>query len=145
MAEERGLECSPFVVTLKHVIQLDATKPSGFCFVYVEDDVLFYDHTPSVLSGMDRNHKPARFYLPALVEERLRTSKYTAWYFYDTRYLYPLQRVKPKTLLETFWFISTPGLIEPTEVVFDPGTFNLRKKPLMCNRRTPVRWYDRVT
>lgn len=143
LAEDLARELPPFTFTMKHIGMLDATRASGFCFAFIENDVLFYDRVKTQASTTERNAKPARFLLPDYVRRRLTDKRYTHWYFYDQQYLYPLTQCKVTVLFASFWFIKTDPSQRRTRSVFDPGTFNLRKKPLLAVRPTAVPWYDR--
>lgn len=143
LAEDLARELPPFTFTMKHIGKLDATRASGFCFAYVKNDVLFYDQVETQPSDTERNTKPARFLLPDYVHQQLKDKRYTHWYFYDRQYLYPLIQCKVPVLFASFWFIRTDLPQHRTHSVFDPGVFNLRKKPLLAVRPSVVPWFDR--
>lgn len=142
MANELELERSPFVLTIKHILKLSPSV-GGFCFAYRHNDQLYYDTVPVQTSNGGIVVKPARFMLPEVVQRRLQEkSFYTRWYFYDTRYLYPIQKSKVGTLYDAFWMVLDSNPHYRSSVVCDPGHMQLRKKPLVAMRDNPVTWDD---
>lgn len=143
LSEELGLLLSPFTLTLKHVVKLHS-KVGGFVFVFPTTLGQYQYHSVRVASesgGLPV--KPLFFPIPQACVEGLLGNRYCHWFYFDEQYLYPVQRTKPSTLLETFLF-KPNGEVPHVDVLLDtpePEMW-LRKKPLLALRPELPSWDD---
>ena len=142
MANELDLELSPFVLVLKHVLQL-TTPVGGFAFAHRTEGVIGYDTVDLWRNSLGMRIKPERFLMPSIVRLHLLSKAYQRWYYFDYRYLYPVQPVKASEFLESFWFVEDSDPHYRSSVVCNPEEpFNLRKKPLVACRQKLIDWPD---
>jgi len=141
LSEELGLVLSPFTLTLKHVVQLNA-KRGGFLFVTTTQfDHHLYHRVEVVAECNGLPIKPAYFPIPKSVVGRLLQKSYAMWFFYDSDYLYPLQKVKPEALLETFVFRETENTPRENVILDSPEPeMWLRKKARLEMRESVPCW-----
>jgi len=144
MACERHRALSPFTLTTKHVMKLQATG-RRFLFAYRQNGETYYDVAEAITDVLGQRRKLVRFSLSTVIKTRLHDNFYTRWYFEDDDYLYPMQTCKVGTFLESFlWTVNECEGQRSHVVIDDPDTMWLRKKPLKHLRSNEVTWEDVV-
>lgn len=140
MAEELNRERSPFVLMIKHVIQLEGAR-GGFVFAYTDQGHYYYDVVPLWSETLGQRLKPPRYPLPPVVTERLAARGYARWYYYDDHYLYPINQCKTTHLYEAFYFIDVEAThANSTRAVCHLDPFPLRKKAVQASTTWTPYW-----
>lgn len=139
IAQELGLQLSPFVLTIKHGRKLHQVI-NGFVFAYTQDDTPMYDEVPVWRSSAGLRHKVTRYISHPRIEQRLIKRQYLRWYIRNDDILFPMQTSKVEDLRDNFYFVVDDNPLNRTQIVMTEDTQFIRKKPLLGMRQVTPAW-----
>lgn len=142
LVKETKRTISPFTLQLDHLVEINP-QTGGFYFAFIEEGVIVYDYIPIINFVNGFRVKPGRFHLSKTVSERLTAKQYKRWYYCDRDYIYPLKKETYQRLVDRFMFIECVDDIHlDRTAILDLDIFQLRKKPLVENRKPKIPWND---
>lgn len=139
VADDLGLQLSPFTMTLKHARGL-TKMVQGFVFAFQHQDLVYYDQVERWSETLGMRHKISRFISNPQVEERLAKHQYKCWYVHDGQTLYRIQTAKVDCLKDHFYFITDATGRHQTQTAGIQETLFIRKKPLVAARPFKTTW-----
>ena len=139
IAQDLGLQLTPFVLTIKHGRKLHQVI-QGFVFAYTQDDVPMYDEVPVWRSSAGIRHKVTRYISHPRIEQRLIKRQYSRWYIRNEDILFPMQTSKIEDLRDNFYFVVDDNPLNRTQIVMTEDTQFIRKKPLLGMRQARPEW-----
>lgn len=139
VADELGLNLSPFTLVLRRVVELDRVV-RGFVFMYIKDGLIHLDFADTWNAVNGRRTKIKKFGLSKQINARLYERFYRRWYIRDGDMLYPVQTTKFADFKDTFYFLMGEHPTQPSLIIQPDNAPVLRSRRLLFHRPPHPGW-----